>query len=168
MPGWRYRARQGEQLFGLSNREGAGSLPGRSSGQASAGEMLPGSFTRTISRVIVNREARTPMPDQPDARYPEHRPRKQAAGRAEAPPRIAYTLFCGFAAIVSYWDLFGFCGIFCGSYVNHAIFSTFHKFLQLFNDLIPAEIVNVFVRYMATRYHEASHLQAQFFCLDRC
>jgi len=59
-PGWRYRARQGEQLFGLSNREGAGSLPGRSSGQASAGEMLPGSFTRTIPRVIVNREARTP------------------------------------------------------------------------------------------------------------
>ena len=44
----------------ITNREGAGSLPGRSSGQASAGEMLPGSFTRTIPRVIVNREARTP------------------------------------------------------------------------------------------------------------
>jgi hypothetical protein len=54
------------------------------------------------------------------------------AGRADARPRKANQLLGWTFAIRCYWDLFGFYGNFCWCNVFHAIFSTFHKFLQLF------------------------------------
>jgi len=138
-----------------------GNLPGwscRVNRRAASG---PGELTRTIPRVVVpGKLSPGPNPDnmsicsggagRPDE-YPEQipqaRPRKPEQphltarfGGAAAPPATphkAHQLFRWAFAIVSYWDLFGFYGIFCWCYVNHAIFSTLHKFLQLLNDLIP-------------------------------
>ena len=73
--------------------------------------------------------------------------------RAQARPRKANQLFRWGFAICCYWDLFGFYGNFCWCDVFHAIFSTFHKFLQLFNDLIPRQAVDIFVGHMATSDH---------------
>ena len=70
-----------------------------------------------------------------------------------ATPHGVIQLLRWILATVSYRDLFGFYGIFCWSYVNHAIFSTIHEFLQLFDDLLSAEIINVFMCYMATGNH---------------
>ena len=70
-----------------------------------------------------------------------------------ATPHGVTQLLRWFFATVSYRDLFGFYGIFCWGYVNHAIFSTIHEFLQLFDDLLSAEIINVLMGYMATSNH---------------
>jgi len=137
----------------------------------------PGELTRTIYRVVIaGKLSPGPNPDnmsicsggagKPDnhpEQIPQARPRKPEQphltarfGGAAAPPatpRQVIQLFRWAFAIVSYWDLFGFYGIFCWCYVNHAIFSTLHEFLQLLNDLIPCEVINVFVRYMATGDH---------------
>ena len=78
--------------------------------------------------------------------------KKTGLGADTQPPQ-ASRLLDGLLTIFRYRILFGFCGIFCGCYVNHAIFSTIHKLLKLFYDLLPAEIVNVFVCYMATSDH---------------
>ena len=93
-----------------------------------------------------NWRPRSPIPNP---EYPEYFP----AGRADARPRQAIQLFCWGFTIGCYWDLFGFYGIFCWCNVNHTIFSTIHKFLQLFYDLVTSEAIYVFVGYMATGYH---------------
>ncbi len=85
--------------------------------------------------------------------YPNLKPRFWGATTPPATPHGVTQLLCGILVTVSYRDLFGFYGIFCWSYVNHAIFSTIHEFLQLFNDLLSAEIINVFMGYMATGDH---------------
>jgi len=85
-------------------------------------------------------------------RSPPIPPKKRSWGADACPPQ-ASGLLDGLLIIVRYRILFGFCGIFCGCYVNHAIFSTIHKLLKLFYDLLTAEIVNMFVCYMATGNH---------------
>ena len=137
----------------------------------------PGELTRTIYRVgIAGKLSPGPNPDNmsicsrgagsPDKhpeQIPQARPRKPEQphltarfGGAAAPPATphkAHQLLRWAFAIVSYWDLFGFYGIFCWCNVNHTIFSTIHKFLQLFYDLVTGEAIYVFVCYMATGNH---------------
>ena len=136
-------------------------------------QLLPGTITRTILRVIPKTreipnqnticawESRSQpditrtifrVPDPEAGPSPAGR-RKKRGWRADGRPRQAFPLLCCFLIIVCYRILFGFCGIFCGCYVNHAIFSTIHKFLQLFHDLLPTEIIDVFMCYMATGDH---------------
>jgi hypothetical protein len=133
----------------------------------------PGIITRTILRVIpkrLGRSTRNPMYvwearsasavtrtifrliDPEDTPPPPPPPKKRGWGADTRPPQASRRLD-GLLIIFRYRILFGFCGIFCGCYVNHAIFSTIHKLLQLFYDLLPAEIINVFVCYMATSDH---------------
>ena len=107
-----------------------------------------GIITRTILR--LNPEARA---GDPEVRSRTPNIPNISRWRAEARPRQAIQLFCWVLAIRCYWDLFGFYGIFCWCNVNHTIFSTIHKFLQLLYDLIPRQAVDIFVGYMATSYH---------------
>ena len=144
-------------------------MPGNPSG--------PGKLTRTIYRVVIaGKLSPGPNPDnmsicsrgagKPDKhpeQIPQARPRKPEQphltarfGGAAAPPATphkAHQLFRWAFTTICYRDLFVFCGIFCWCYVNHAIFSTLHEFLQLLNDLVPCEVINVFVCYMATGNH---------------
>ncbi len=136
-------------------------------------QFLPGTITRTITRddpkarenpnqnTICAWEARSAstvtrtnfrLIDPESSPPPPPPPKKRGWGADTRPPQ-ASGLLDGLLIIFRYRILFGFCGIFCGCYVNHAIFSTVHKLLKLFYDLLPAEIVNMFVRYMATGYH---------------
>ena len=152
----------------------SGKIPGRKSAQGCLpGNQRPGTITRTILRVIPKTrenpnqnticawESRS-QPDITRTIYrlidPEAGPspagrRKKRGWGADTHPAQASGLLDGLLIIVRYRILFGFCGIFCGCYVNHAIFSTIHKFLKLFYDLLSAEIVNMFVCYMATSDH---------------
>ena len=110
-------------------------------------------LTRTIPRVapdpqrpdpedrpkspLLARPAEKPAENPNKLSGPEHRigafPRSGGRFRGweapSRPPHGVFHLLCGFAVTVSYRDLFGFCGIFCWCYVNHAIFSTLHEFL---------------------------------------
>ena len=105
-------------------------------------------ITRTIYRLIPEAQTGNPKVRSRTPNIPNI-----SRWRAEARPRQAIQLFCWVLAIRCYWDLFGFCGIFCWCNVNHTIFSTIHKFLQLLYDLIPRQAVDIFVGYMATSYH---------------
>ena len=71
----------------------------------------------------------TPAENPTEPEQPHLTARFGGAAAPPADPRQVIQLFRWAFAIVSYWDLFRFCGIFCWCYVNHAIFSTFHKFL---------------------------------------
>jgi hypothetical protein len=82
-----------------------------------------GIITRTILRLNPD-----PAAGDPDAPIIPNISR----WRTQARPRKANQLFRWGFAICCYWDLFGFYGNFCWCNVFHAIFSTFHKFLQLF------------------------------------
>ena len=88
-------------------------------------------ITRTILRFTPIPASCSPKPD-PEPRISRTFPDEETPDR----PRQTIQLFCWAFAICCYWDLFGFYGNFCWCDVFHAIFSTFHKFLQLFNDLI--------------------------------
>ena len=133
----------------------------------------PGIITRTITRddpkarenlnqnIICPWEARSAsavtrtifrVPDPESPPPPPPPPKKRGWGANAYPPQ-ASGLLDHLLTIVCYRILFGFCGIFCGCYVNHTIFSTIHKFLKLFYDLLSAEIINMFVCYMATSDH---------------
>ena len=137
------------------------------------GSQRPGTITRTITRddpkarenpnqnIICPWEARSGsavtrtifrLIDPEDPPPPPPPPKKRGWGANARPPQASRRLD-GLLIIFRYRILFGFCGIFCGCYVNHAIFSTIHKFLQLFYDLLPAEIIHMFVCYMATSDH---------------
>jgi len=70
-----------------------------------------------------------PKPDPENPKQPHLTARFGGAAAPPADPHGVSPDLFGFAATVSYRDLFGFCGIFCWCYVNHAIFSTLHKFL---------------------------------------
>ena len=166
-----------KQLFGLSPRQ----LPG--TGFRRAAGMSPGKIRgtpRCAQRVMTpnpnncsrsrNPEVAIPNPDgtitrtiyrfNPEARAGDPEVRSRTPNipnifrwRAEARPRQTIQLLRWTFAIRCYWDLFGFYGNFCWCNVFHAIFSTIHKFLQLFYDLIPRQAVDIFVGYMATSYH---------------
>jgi len=78
-------------------------------------------ITRTIFRLIDPEPPPPPPPPPPPSK-------KRGWGANDRPPQ-AIRLLCGFLIIFRYRNMFGFCGIFCGCYVNHTIFSTIHKFL---------------------------------------
>jgi len=168
---------QSEQLFGLLSQ--AAGMQQENTRKKEVpwnclpGNQRPGTITRTILRVIPktreipnqNTICAWESRSQPDItrtifRVPDPEAGPSPAGRrkkrgwwADHRPPQAFPLLCCLLIIFRYRILFGFCGIFCGCYVNHAIFSTIHKFLQLFHNLLTAEIVNMFVCYMATGNH---------------
>ena len=134
---------------------GNGSVTNNCSGCISPEIDHPGPIlTRTIYRVVRPGESRSRLiqPDSDDSvrvkekpadnpnnfsasrlprsrQTPTHRPDLGRCGGLPDPTRQASRFPLRFFDIVDYIYLFGFCGIFCGCYVNHAIFSTIHEFL---------------------------------------